>query len=325
MCSYFAMGLAESSQRTYGSGKARFLKFCEQTGTSPLPVCERVLCCFCAHLANEKLKHKTIKVYLSAVRHMQIAAGQIDPFGAGSAPMPKLEYVMRGIKKNEAAQQKGGGERTRLPITPPLLLRIKAVFESEVEFGDRKMLWAACCICFFAFLRVGEMTAPSDKGFDPAVHLGIGDVAVDDPRVPSVVRIRIKQSKTDPFRKGIDLFVGKTASAVCPVAALLDYLQERGMGPGPLFRYRDGRVLTRPRFAAAVRSALKKAGVDQSKYCTHSFRIGAATTAAARGIEDSVIKTLGRWESLAYLQYIRIPRERLTGYSKQLVAEAGAA
>ena len=84
-------------------------------------------------------------------------------------------------------------------------------------------------------------------------------------------------------------------------------------------------MLTRPRFAAAVRSALKKVGVDQSKYCTHSFRIGAATTAAARGIEDSVIKTLGRWESLAYLQYVRILRERLTGYSKQLVAEAGVA
>ena len=142
------------------------------------------------------------------------------------------------------------------------------MFESDVEFGDRKMHWAACCIYFFfAFLRVGE--APSDKGFDPAVHFGIGDVAVDNPREPSVVRIRVKQSKTDPFRKGIDLFVGKMASAVCPVSALLDYLQERGMGPS---------VLTRPRFAAAVRSALKKAGVDQSKYCTHSFRIGAVTT-----------------------------------------------
>ena len=137
-------------------------------------MCERVLCCFCAHLANEKLKHKTIKVYLSAVQHMQIAAGQNDPFGAGSVPMSKLEYVLRGIKMNEAAQQKGEGERARLPITPPLLLRIKAMFESDVEFGDRKMLGAACCICIL-FFRVGEMTAPSDKGFDPAVHLGIGE------------------------------------------------------------------------------------------------------------------------------------------------------
>ena len=67
-----------------------------------------------------------------------------------------------------------------------------------------------------------------------------------------------------------------------------------------------------------VRAALTRAGVDQSKYCGHSFRIGAATTAAARGIEDSIIKTLGRWESVAYLQYVRIPREHLTQYSRVL-------
>lgn len=71
----------------------------------------------------------------------------------------------------------------------------------------------------------------------------------------------------------------------------------------------------------AIRTALNSAGVDQQKYCGHSFRIGAATTAAARGIEDSVIKTLGRWESVAYLQYVRIPREQLSGVTCQLAAE----
>ena len=165
---------------------------------------------------------------------------------------------------------------------------------------------------------------PTDGGFDPSVHLGVGDVALDNPREPSMVQVRIKQSKTDPFRRGINLYVGRTGSSLCPVLALLGYLQVRGMDPGPLFRYRDGRALTRSKFAAAVRLALK-AGVDQAKYCTHSFRIGAATTAAANGIEDSVIKNMGRWESLAYLQYVRIPRERLSGYSKQLVARCGMA
>ena len=52
---------------------------------------------------------------------------------------------------------------------------------------------------------------------------------------------------------------------------------------------------------AAVRDALGRAGVECCQYCGHSFRIGAATTAAARGIEDSLIKTLGKWKSLAYL------------------------
>ena len=118
MGSYFAMGLAASTLRTYSSGKTRFLKFCEQTGTRALPVCENILCCFRAHLANGGLKHRTIKVYLSAVRHMQIAAGQQDPFGSGAVPMPRLEYVMRGIKRKEVSQHDGTDGRERLPITP---------------------------------------------------------------------------------------------------------------------------------------------------------------------------------------------------------------
>lgn len=233
--------------------------------------------------------------------------------------MPKLHYVLRGIKSKEAERLSGsGGSRERLPITPPLLLRMKAVWEREPNRANAKMLWAASCLCFFAFLRVGEMTVPKDGGFDPAVHLGVGDVAVDDPRKPSLVRIRIKRSKTDPFRKGIDLFVGKTGSELCPVAAMLDYLLSRRTGPGPLFLFQDGRPLTRPRFAEAIRSALNRAGMDQAKFCTHSFRIGAATTAAAKGIADSVIKTLGRWESTAYLQYVRLPRQRLAEFSRRL-------
>ena len=42
----------------------------------------------------------------------------------------------------------------------------------------------------------------------------------------------------------------------------------------------------------ALREVLQVAGVDQSKYSGHGFRIGAAITAAARGMEDSIIKTL---------------------------------
>ena len=105
------------------------------------------------------------------------------------------------------------------------------------------------------------------------------------------------------------------------MAALLGYLSVRGSQHGPLFLFEDGRFLTRGRFVDAIRTALNSAGVDQQKYCGHSFRIGAATTAAARGIEDSVIKTLGRWESVAYLQYVRIPREQLSGVTCQLAAE----
>ena len=170
---------------------------------------------------------------------------------------------------------------------------------------------------FFAFLRVGEQTVPTEGAFDPAVHLGVGDVAVDDTKNPTLLRVTIKQSKTDPFRQGINLFVSRTYSRLCPVAALLDFLCTRGKKPGPLFLFEDGRPLTRTRFAGEVRRALSSASIDQSQYCTHSFRIGAATTTAAKGIEDSIIKNVR--ESVAYLQYVRIPRSQLVGVSSRLV------
>ena len=83
------------------------------------------------------------------------------------------------------------------------------------------MVWAACCLCFFAFLRAGEMTV---KAYDASVHLSVQDISVDDSKNPSILRVWIKQSKTDHFRKGVDLYVGKTASQLCPVAAMLSYL-----------------------------------------------------------------------------------------------------
>ena len=159
---------------------------------------------------------------------------------------------------------------------------------------------------------------PDCGSYDPTVHLSIADIATDHPKRPTFLRVTIKRSKTDPFRKGVDVFVGVTETDVCPVAAVLSYLQCRGTSPGPLFRFNDGRPLTRKHFVDLVREALSEAGIEKSKYCKHSLRIGAATTAAAKGVEDSVIKTLGRWESIAYLQYVRLPREQLTGYSRLL-------
>ena len=47
------------------------------------------------------------------------------------------------------------------------------------------------------------------------------------------------------------------------------------------------------RSVAKVREVLEEAGLDPRKYAGHNFRIGAVTTAAACGVEDSVIKTLG--------------------------------
>ncbi len=92
----------------------------------------------------------------------------------------------------------------------------------------------------------------------------------------------------------------------------------RGNTDGPFFKFEDGKPLTKARFTDVIREALAAVGLPQDQFAGHSFRIGAATTAAKAGIEDSTIRMPGRWNSAAFLVYIRTPRDQLAQFSKAL-------
>ena len=183
------------------------------------------------------------------------------------------------------------------------------------------MLWAATTLAFFGFLRVGKFTSPADTSFDKDVHLSLSDVSVDCSSAPKMLFVRLKQSKTDQLRQGVTIVLGRSEQfPLCPLSAMLSYLVVRGRSTGPLFTWKDGVFLTRENFVAAVQKALEAAGMEALDFNGHSFRIGAATTAAARGMEDSMLKTLGRWQSDAYQRYVKIPRQELAYYTKILAS-----
>jgi len=269
---------------------------------------------FVAFLYKEGLAAGTVKSYLSAARYTQIALGFGDP---NIASMPQLEYVVKGLKKRTSMGQR----RERLPITPDILQALKKVWEGNADREEAVMLWAAVCMCFFGFLRSGEVVTPSDNEYDKTVHLSYGDVRINSTVNPQYLEVRIKASKTDPFRKGVTVYLGRTDNDLCPVSAILAYMVQRGKEEGPFFWFTNERFLTRERLVTAMRAALEQAGFDSRKYAGHSFRIGAATTAARSGLPDSLIKTLGRWESAAYTIYIRTPKETLYSVASRLVQQ----
>ena len=53
----------------------------------------------------------------------------------------EIQHALLGTKKAEV--EKGAKPEERLLISPPLLLRMKAVWELLAEQPDTKMLWAA--------------------------------------------------------------------------------------------------------------------------------------------------------------------------------------
>jgi len=234
---------------------------------------------------------------------------------------PRLEQLLRGIKKSQASKRI---LLICLPITVEIMSHILSVVLTKPPTDHQNvMMWVASCTAFFGFFRVGEMTVTSQESFDQVVHLTVEDVTLDSRANPSIIWLNVKQSKTDPFHKGVKLCLGCTDSAVCPVKALLPYLAVHGSSPGRLFTLSDDTPLTRAGFKSLLSTALKQAGLDDTKFNTHSFCIGAATSAKAVGKADVHIQMLGRWKSSTYQGYIRTPTPVLKQLSKQLASGTG--
>ena len=73
----------------------------------------------------------------------------------------------------------------------------------------------------------------------------------------------------------------------------------------------DDCPLTRQRSVSRILEVMQGIHIDCEKYSRHSFQVGAATTAACQGVQDSLDKTMGCWESIAYQMYVRTPQEQL--------------
>ena len=146
----------------------------------PVPLCR---------LPN--LSPPTVRVYLSGVRYHQIQAGGPDP---SRSDMPQLNYVLRATQRARPIRSR----QLRLPITPPILRHLHFVWAVSPITYTSRMLWAACCLGFFAFLRSGEFTCPSIRAYTSSM-LSPADVTVDSYEHPTSLTVLLRASKTDVF------------------------------------------------------------------------------------------------------------------------------
>ena len=235
---------------------------------------------------------------LAAVGSFHRQSGLPDPTRNNTM----LHLMRRGIKRlgNTAPCAR------RQPITTPVLFNLLvAVRQSQsLRYHDQHMIAAAFTMAFFGFLRVSEFTVPTLKAFNSHIHPSAASIHWSN----NYFLYHLKHSKTDQFSKGHTLRFPRLHNKICPYKAMARYFKahkthSRG-GTSPLFTFADGHPLTRQNFLANLRYFLKKAHYPARAYNTHSFRIGAATTAAQAGMSAKAIKRLGRWKSKAYRRYI---------------------
>ena len=288
-------GVAKSTRRTYQSGLSAYTSFCSRFNINPLPATSLTLQYFCAD-RSKFISYKTLKVYLAAIRLMHIEQGLPDP-----TTDETLHLVCRGLRRCQTTP-----ERKRLPITIDILKNLKSQLRlSNYTVGEQRMLWSSFTLSFYGFLRASE-----------CLSLTWSDITIAEDHV----LVELRQSKTDPFRRGQSVHIFSTNSSTCPVRAFKLFAGLVGTRPSHSLVFSMGTFspLTRSKLTATIRCLLSQTRRCPHNYSSHSFRIGAATTAAAAGLPTWLIKTLGRWSSNAYLSYVRCPIDVIASVPKTL-------
>ncbi|XP_061170025.1 uncharacterized protein LOC133179252 [Saccostrea echinata] len=297
--------VSQQTARAYSTGIQHLLTFVTLCGIA-VPVgtlsdlSEDVLIKFVSYCHYSlSLTFSNIKLYLAGIRFHYLKAGHSNPFKEHD----RLDCILRGIKRLQSNVSKP----KRFPVTYQILCQMVnrlngSIFSPFIDF----MLSCCSLMAFFGFLRCGEFTVKSrnvDNDF-----LRMRDVIVQRDKLSYI--LCLKYSKTDPFRQGVFIHVFNNEHTK-PVNIMHEYCQLRisqGAEPNsPLFVDSDGSPLSRNQFISYIRHVMAVLGYDDAKYCGHSFRIGAATSAAEAGIENHLIQTLGRWSSNCYM-YVRYIR-----------------
>jgi hypothetical protein len=228
--------------------------------------------------------------------------------------LKEVPLVVNVIKGMEIIEELSGGKRTRYPCTTVHLRDCLETLEVArgVSDEERTMFGAMWSVMLFGLLRIGEVVR-KHKGNGWTSPLTWSDVKFYTcPRTQKqYVILHLPPSKTDKSGKKFRIVLERLESKhekICPVRAL-QKLKERLPGPcleWEVFENRDKGVrISYERFTQVLKCCLNAAGYDDSRYHSHSWRIGGATVARAMGFTSEEIKALGRWTSDAYLVYTR--------------------
>lgn len=291
--------MAPNTLRAYQVGWRAFCNFKQQHSTvgNFSPASAQDIREFVASLSLQHLAPSTIATYVSGVGYFHKVYGWPDPTRGFL-----VAKLLEGCRRDHR-----GAVDTRLPITLPLLSRLlQALPHVCTSTFEASLFRAVFLSAFFGFMRIGEFAATSGSCLQNSLIM-FSDVRFCDVGTSAAsVLVTFRCSKANQSGPPQHIRLVRFADeSLCPIQALLAFKAVRPLSQGSFFCHFDGRPLTKFQFNAVLRKVLRFSGLDELRVRAHSFRIGAATTAAAVGVRVSDIQSMGRWRSDAVHRYIR--------------------
>lgn len=261
------------------------------------PTSQRVLSEYIAHLFTQNLSSATIYSYISAISFVHKLEGMADPTSSFF-----IKKLLKGVHNTKRRYD------CRLPITLDILAKLCYATDKVITSFRKALLCRSMfLLAFHAFLRIGEFTVNQNN--KPDQVLQVQDVSFTCNRQTHSLQsmtVKITNYKHSDLRPFFIKISACPTSFLCPVSTLSSYLQLYQHKTGPLFQFPDSLPVSYTWFCQMLQSVLNFIQLDTNLYKGHSFRIGAATSAAARGVPEHIIQKMGRWNSDAVKNYVRI-------------------
>ena len=198
----------------------------------------------------------------------------------------------------------------KLPATFDMVIWIQDNYVRSSDI-DKVMTGVACLFAFHFAKRVSEyVLTESDHAIliSDVEFITANDIRLQAHQIRefglseiSGVSFLIRSAKGDQRGKGNHLYLRKSSKIEERLLRVIAcWCQISGTKPhDPVFsRYKNGRrkLLTREMVVSAVKAAAVAKGLNPDCFSSHSFRIGAATTMCAAGVDERVIQRIGGWK-----------------------------
>ena len=261
------------------------------SGPVLLPVSVPLLSVFISYLHTLGYSSSSIISHSSSIGYIHRILGYQNPMSHNI-----IQKLLAGVTRVSPPSP------PRLPITIGILAQlISSVDQVVAHYYHKSLLKAMLTIGFFGLMRIGEITM-TKEGIIP---LSLSQLTFQ----PSLVSINITHFKHNKKLNPVEIPIPQQSiSQICPVKHLTEYLQLRGFNPGPLFAFPTLKPIPRQFFSKNLSRLISFAGFQGDRYKSHSLRIGGATYYASLGYSDAQIRLLGRWDSNAFIKYIRSAR-----------------
>lgn len=287
-----------NTREVYGSSILVFHVFCDSRNVQEdqrCPASSVLILAFLAGCAG-LYSSSTLETYFYGIRAWHLLHGQ-----------PWLVDQAQASLTLEGARHFAPARSTcpkRAPFTTDLLLAIRSSLDLSLPL--HAAVFACLTTSFFTIARTGEFTVSSLKSFNPEVNVKVADLRFDVDRHGFKVAVfHLPRTKTSAT--GEDVYWAAQSGPIDPEAALQHHFAVNHPSPSDaLFSWchRTGlRVLTWSAFLKCLQQASDQLGRGDLK--GHGIRIGGTLEYLLRGVPFDTVKVMGRWNSDAFVRYLR--------------------